>query len=85
LPISSDNRPGFDRRSKNMRVWFITGASRGFGALIAEAALEAGDAVVATARDPSTITKRLGSHQRLLATRLDVTNEAGRMRRRGRR
>jgi NAD(P)-dependent dehydrogenase (short-subunit alcohol dehydrogenase family) len=59
-----------------MRVWFITGASRGFGARIAEAALTAGDAVVATARDPSTVTARLGSHERLLATRLDVTNEA---------
>jgi NAD(P)-dependent dehydrogenase (short-subunit alcohol dehydrogenase family) len=59
-----------------MRVWFITGASRGFGARIAEQALAAGDAVVATARDPSTITSRLGSHERLLATRLDVTNEA---------
>src|ERR1700743_652812 len=60
---------------ENMRVWFITGASRGFGALIAEAALKAGDAVVATARDPSTVTKRLGTHERLLATRLDVTSE----------
>ena len=59
-----------------MRVWFITGASRGFGALIAEAALAAGDAVVATARDPSSVTARLGSHERLLATRLDVTSEA---------
>jgi NAD(P)-dependent dehydrogenase (short-subunit alcohol dehydrogenase family) len=59
-----------------MRVWFITGASRGFGALIAEAALAAGDAVVATARDPSTVTARLGTHDRLLATRLDVTSEA---------
>ncbi|WP_027543406.1 oxidoreductase [Bradyrhizobium sp. WSM2254] len=59
-----------------MRVWFITGASRGFGALIAEAALKTGDAVVATARDPSTVTARLGSHERLLATRLDVTSEA---------
>jgi len=58
-----------------MRVWFITGASRGFGALIAEAALAAGDAVVATARDPSTVTARLGSHERLLAARLDVTSE----------
>ena len=28
------------------RVWFVTGASRGFGAEIAAAALEAGDAVV---------------------------------------
>jgi NAD(P)-dependent dehydrogenase (short-subunit alcohol dehydrogenase family) len=59
-----------------MRVWFITGASRGFGARIAEEALAAGDAVVATARDPSTITARLGSHERLLAARLDVTSEA---------
>ena len=59
-----------------MRVWFITGASRGFGALIAEAALAAGDAVVATARTPSSVIERLGSHERLLATRLDVTNEA---------
>src|SRR6201994_2464343 len=59
-----------------MRVWFITGAFRGFGALIAEAALKAGDAVVATARNPSDVTKRLGTHERLLATRLDVTSEA---------
>jgi NAD(P)-dependent dehydrogenase (short-subunit alcohol dehydrogenase family) len=59
-----------------MRVWFITGASRGFGALIAEAALKAGDAVVATARDPNTVIARLGAHDRLLATRLDVTSEA---------
>jgi NAD(P)-dependent dehydrogenase (short-subunit alcohol dehydrogenase family) len=58
-----------------MRVWFITGASRGFGALIAEQALAAGDAVVATARDPATVTTRLGSHERLLAVRLDVTKE----------
>jgi NAD(P)-dependent dehydrogenase (short-subunit alcohol dehydrogenase family) len=58
-----------------MRVWFITGASRGFGALIAQEALAAGDAVVATARDPSTVTARLGSHERLLAARLDVTSE----------
>jgi NAD(P)-dependent dehydrogenase (short-subunit alcohol dehydrogenase family) len=76
LPISSDDPPGIKQRSKSMRVWFITGASRGFGALIAEAALEAGDAVVATARDPSTVARRLGPHERLLATRLDVTNEA---------
>jgi NAD(P)-dependent dehydrogenase (short-subunit alcohol dehydrogenase family) len=44
--------------------------------LIAEAALKAGDAVVATARDPRTVTARLGQHERLLATRLDVTSEA---------
>jgi NAD(P)-dependent dehydrogenase (short-subunit alcohol dehydrogenase family) len=75
LPISPAKPPGHNGKDKNMRVWFITGASRGFGALIAEAALKAGDAVVATARDPSTVTARLGSHERLLATRLDVTIE----------
>ncbi|WP_398464695.1 oxidoreductase [Tardiphaga sp.] len=56
-----------------MRIWFITGASRGFGALIAAEALAQGDAVVATARDPDAVTASLGHHERLLATRLDVT------------
>lgn len=59
-----------------MRIWFITGASRGFGARITKTALERGDAVVATARDPSTITRQLGEHERLLPVRLDVTHEA---------
>lgn len=58
-----------------MRTWFITGASRGFGALTAEQALAAGDAVVATARNPADVTARLGEHPNLLAVRLDVTDE----------
>ncbi|NQD91453.1 SDR family NAD(P)-dependent oxidoreductase [Pseudomonas sp. CrR25] len=59
-----------------MRTWFITGASRGFGTLIAEQALRAGDAVIASARKPEEVVARLGSHPNLLAVRLDVTNEA---------
>ncbi len=58
-----------------MRTWFITGASRGFGSLIAERALRAGDAVIATARNPQDITERLGEQTNLLAVRLDVTRE----------
>lgn len=58
-----------------MRTWLITGASRGFGALIAEQALNAGDAVIATARKPADVTARLGEHPNLLAVRLDVTRE----------
>jgi NAD(P)-dependent dehydrogenase (short-subunit alcohol dehydrogenase family) len=58
-----------------MRVWFITGASRGFGALITEQALAGGDAVIATARDPNSIIARLGDHERLLPVKLDVTSE----------
>ncbi len=59
-----------------MRTWFITGASRGFGALVAKEALNAGDAVVATARNPQHVIDALGDHPNLLAVALDVTNEA---------
>ncbi|VVQ24460.1 3-phenylpropionate-dihydrodiol/cinnamic acid-dihydrodiol dehydrogenase [Pseudomonas fluorescens] len=58
-----------------MRTWFITGASRGFGTLIAERALRAGDGVIATARNLQDITDRLGDQPNLLAVRLDVTRE----------
>jgi len=58
------------------KVWFITGASRGFGALIAQQALARGDSVVATARDPQTVIAALGEHPKLLALRLDVKLEA---------
>jgi NAD(P)-dependent dehydrogenase (short-subunit alcohol dehydrogenase family) len=58
-----------------MKTWFITGASRGFGALIAARALAEGDNVVATARDPKAVLAKLGEHERLLAVRLDVTRE----------
>ncbi len=59
-----------------MSVWFITGASRGFGAEIAKLALAKGDSVVATARDPKSVTASLGTHPNLLAVALDVTDEA---------
>ncbi|MYM68872.1 SDR family NAD(P)-dependent oxidoreductase [Pseudoduganella sp. FT55W] len=58
------------------KVWFITGASRGFGVLTARKALERGDFVVATARDPEAVTAALGEHPNLLALRLDVKLEA---------
>jgi len=58
------------------KVWFITGASRGFGALTAHKALARGDFVVATARDPQAVAKALGQHPNLLALRLDVKLEA---------
>ncbi|HVE06003.1 MAG TPA: oxidoreductase [Paraburkholderia sp.] len=58
------------------KVWFITGASRGFGALIAREALERGDRVVAAARNPQTVIDALGEQPNLLAVKLDVTSEA---------
>jgi NAD(P)-dependent dehydrogenase (short-subunit alcohol dehydrogenase family) len=58
------------------KVWFITGASRGFGVLMAKDALTRGDSVVATARNPQSVTDALGANPNLLALRLDVTQEA---------
>ncbi|SAL69894.1 short-chain dehydrogenase/reductase SDR [Caballeronia choica] len=58
------------------RVWFITGASRGLGALIAHAALADGNAVVAAGRNVAAITERLGESDALLPVALDVTDEA---------
>ena len=56
------------------KVWFITGAGRGLGVDIAKAALAAGHAVVATARNTETVAAALGEHDDLLAVDLDVTD-----------
>src|SRR5688500_17088223 len=56
------------------KVWFITGASRGIGAALTQAALSAGDAVVATARQPKALAEAAGASDHLLVTPLDVTN-----------
>jgi NAD(P)-dependent dehydrogenase (short-subunit alcohol dehydrogenase family) len=56
-------------------VWFITGAARGMGIDIARAALDAGHAVVGTARGASRVTDVLGEHENLLAVSLDITDE----------
>jgi len=55
------------------KVWFITGASRGFGALIATAVLAAGDKLVATARNLQGL-EHLGTHDNLLTLAMDVTS-----------
>lgn len=57
------------------KVWLITGASRGLGRHIAKTALEAGDIVVATARNPEGLVDSLGGHdERLHVVALDVTD-----------
>ena len=53
------------------RVWFITGASSGFGQAIAAAALDRGDRVVATARRTDALEQLDG--ERVLPVALDVT------------
>jgi NAD(P)-dependent dehydrogenase (short-subunit alcohol dehydrogenase family) len=56
------------------KVWFITGAGRGLGVDIAKAALAAGHAVVATARNAESATRALGEHDDLITVDLGVTD-----------
>src|SRR3954465_2341224 len=57
-------------------VWFITGAGRGLGIDIAQAALAAGHLVVATGRDAARVEEAIGVHDNLLAVALDITDPA---------
>lgn len=57
------------------KTWFITGASRGFGREIAQAALRAGARVVATGRQLASLSSALGpDSDRLLSLNLDVSD-----------
>jgi NAD(P)-dependent dehydrogenase (short-subunit alcohol dehydrogenase family) len=57
------------------RTWLITGSARGLGRHIAEAALQAGDAVLATARRPEQLDDLVATHgDRVRPFALDVTD-----------
>ncbi|WP_372346823.1 oxidoreductase [Streptomyces sp. KL116D] len=59
------------------RTWLITGASRGFGRALAEAVLEGGDRLVATARRPEQLADLVSCHgDRVRTVALDVTDPA---------
>ncbi|HVS06431.1 MAG TPA: SDR family oxidoreductase [Candidatus Dormibacteraeota bacterium] len=58
------------------KVWFITGAGRGMGVDITNAALAAGNAVVATGRNSDRIRSVLGEADDLLVVKLDITDPA---------
>jgi NAD(P)-dependent dehydrogenase (short-subunit alcohol dehydrogenase family) len=59
------------------KVWFITGTSRGFGRVWAQAALARGDRVAATARDANTLAPLLERYpDRIMPIALDVTDRA---------
>jgi NAD(P)-dependent dehydrogenase (short-subunit alcohol dehydrogenase family) len=57
------------------KVWFVTGSSRGLGRALVEVALEAGDRVAATARNPERLRDLLDKYgDAVLVLRLDVTD-----------
>ncbi|MGW6156331.1 oxidoreductase [Streptomyces sp. NPDC055144] len=60
------------------KVWLVTGANSGFGRTITEAAVAAGDVVVATARNASALADLVAAHpDQVEALTLDVTDTAG--------
>jgi NAD(P)-dependent dehydrogenase (short-subunit alcohol dehydrogenase family) len=62
-------------RNGNSRVWFVTGASSGFGQAIAREVLARGDRLVVTGRDPDALRPLVGEDSnRAMAIRLDVTD-----------
>src|SRR6201998_2760859 len=59
------------------KVWLITGSSRGLGRAFAQAVLDAGHRVVATARNPLQLSDLVSNYgDRVRALALDVTSEA---------
>lgn len=59
------------------QVWFVTGASSGFGRAITDAALAAGDTVVAAVRRPAALDDLVAAHPTLVdPVALDVTDAA---------
>jgi NAD(P)-dependent dehydrogenase (short-subunit alcohol dehydrogenase family) len=58
------------------KIWLITGAGRGMGVDIAQAALAAGHAVVATGRNPDKVGEAIGPAEDLLTVKLDITDSA---------
>jgi NAD(P)-dependent dehydrogenase (short-subunit alcohol dehydrogenase family) len=60
------------------KTWFITGASKGFGRIWAEAALGRGDRVAASARDGRALDKMVAEYGELvLPLSLDVNDDRG--------
>jgi NAD(P)-dependent dehydrogenase (short-subunit alcohol dehydrogenase family) len=61
----------------NHRVWFITGTSQGFGRELVRAALQRGDSVIATSRNPQAVAAAFsGAADRLLAASMDLRDAA---------
>jgi len=56
-------------------IWFITGASNGFGLALVKQLLKGGYKVAATSRNKTQIEEKVGENPNLLALTVDITNE----------
>jgi NAD(P)-dependent dehydrogenase (short-subunit alcohol dehydrogenase family) len=75
--IQQHRRPRRREITMATKVWFITGTSKGFGRVWAEAALARGDRVTATARDVKTLAPLVERYgEQVAALTLDVTDKS---------
>lgn len=61
--------------NQTKEVWFVTGASKGFGLEFIEQLIKKGDYVAATSRSLTQLEKAAGTHENLLLLETDLTNE----------
>ena len=59
---------------QNEQVWFITGASKGFGLTLVKQLLDNGHKVAATSRNKANIEEKTSKNPNLLALTVDITN-----------
>lgn len=62
-------------KSENKKVWFVTGASKGFGLILVKQLLAKGDFVAATTRNKSDLLKGVPANPNLLVLEVDLVNE----------
>lgn len=72
LNAPDNNQWGYEMTGK--KVWLITGAGRGLGLHLAQAALAAGHIVIATGRDPLKVAAATGTSNERVVLKLDVTH-----------
>lgn len=58
------------------KVWFVTGASKGFGLSLVNALLAGGYSVAATSRSQDDLVEAAGTHDNFLPLAVDLTDEA---------
>lgn len=61
--------------NKEKKVWFITGASKGFGLEFVKQLLAKGNFVAATSRSKAQLSAAAGEHENLLPLEVDLTSE----------
>ena len=75
---NADNSLIMDNQMENSQVWFITGASKGFGLELVKQLLEQGHRVAATSRDVAELRRAVGQESdNFMPLAVELTAEAG--------